>query len=102
MVNSFTATPDLSGFTALPAAIDLMTKNPAPGYGATVSAAMDFSDYDRADEDALNRVLWHSIKGADGGSLPSWSALSRGVDGATVSPDFFNAAQARPLAQRGV
>jgi phospholipase C len=65
MVNSFTATPDLSGFTALPAAIDLMTKNPAQGYGATVSAAMDFSDYDRADEDALNRVLWHSIKGAN-------------------------------------
>jgi hypothetical protein len=26
---------------------------------------MDFSDYDRIDEDALNRVLWHSIKGTD-------------------------------------
>jgi hypothetical protein len=25
---------------------------------------MDFSDYDRVDEDALNRILWHSIKGA--------------------------------------
>jgi len=24
---------------------------------------MGFSDYDRIDEDALNRVLWHSIKG---------------------------------------
>jgi hypothetical protein len=40
-----------------------MTKNPAQGYGATISAAMDFSDYDRVDEDALNRILWHSIKG---------------------------------------
>jgi hypothetical protein len=63
MVNSFMAKPDLSGFTARPAAIDLMTKNPAQGYGATISAAMDFSDYDRVDEDALNRILWHSIKG---------------------------------------
>ena len=26
---------------------------------------MDFSEYDRVDEDALNRMLWHSIKGAD-------------------------------------
>ena len=31
MVNSFMAKPDLSGFTALPAQIDLMTKNPAAG-----------------------------------------------------------------------
>jgi hypothetical protein len=24
---------------------------------------MDFSEYDRIDEDKLNRILWHSIKG---------------------------------------
>lgn len=65
MVNSFMARPDLSGFTALPARIDLMTKNPAQGYGATESARMDFRDYDRVDEDALNRVLWHSIRGVE-------------------------------------
>ena len=65
MVNSFMARPDLSGFKALPARIDLMTKNPPQGYGSATSARMDFSDYDRVDEDALNRILWHSIKGAD-------------------------------------
>ena len=65
MVNTFMASPDLSGFTALPARIDLMTKNPAHGYGAVASARMDFSEYDRIDEDALNRILWHSIKGVD-------------------------------------
>jgi DNA-binding beta-propeller fold protein YncE len=64
MVGSFMARPDLSGFTALPAQIDLMTKNPPQGYGAIASARMDFSEYDRIDEDALNRILWHSIKGA--------------------------------------
>jgi hypothetical protein len=63
MVGSFMAAPDLSGFTALPAQIDLMTKNPPQGYGAVASARMDFSEYDRIDEDALNRILWHSIKG---------------------------------------
>jgi YVTN family beta-propeller protein len=65
MVNSFTAKPDVSGFTALPAQTDLMTKNPPQGYGAVASARMDFSDYDRIDEDALNRILWHSIKDVD-------------------------------------
>jgi YVTN family beta-propeller protein len=65
MANSFMAKPDLSGFKALPATIDLMTRNPPQGYGAAISARMDFSDYDRIDEDALNRVLWHSIQGAD-------------------------------------
>lgn len=42
-----------------------MTKNPDQGYGAAISARMDFRDYDRVDEDALNRVLWYSVKGAD-------------------------------------
>src|SRR5262249_16651165 len=65
MVGSFTATPDLPGFKALPARIDLMTKNPPNAYGAVASARMDFSEYDRIDEHDLNRILWHSIKGAD-------------------------------------
>jgi YVTN family beta-propeller protein len=65
MVNSFMAKPDLSGFKALQARTDLMTRNPPQGYGAAISASMDFREYDRIDEDALNRILWHSIKGAD-------------------------------------
>jgi YVTN family beta-propeller protein len=65
MVNTFMAKPDLSGFTALPARVDLMTRNPAQGYGAAISARMDFREYDRIDENALNRILWHSIKGTD-------------------------------------
>jgi YVTN family beta-propeller protein len=65
MYNAFSSTPDLSGYTALPAKIDLMTKNTANSYGAAITAKMDFTDYDRADEQQLNRILWHSIKGAD-------------------------------------
>ena len=40
-----------------------MSKNPANAYGAALAARMDFSDYDRVDEQMLNRILWHSIKG---------------------------------------
>ena len=65
MYNSFTATADLSGYTAHGAQIDLMSKNAANAYGATIAAKMDFSDYDRVDEQQLNRILWHSIKGVN-------------------------------------
>jgi hypothetical protein len=63
MVNSFMAKPDLTGFTVVASHTDLLTKNPSQGYGAALSARMDFREYDRIDEDVLNRILWHSIKG---------------------------------------
>jgi hypothetical protein len=65
MVNSFTTKADLTGFTALEPRIDLAAVNPRNAYGAAQSARMDFSDVDRAPEDELNRILWHSIKGAN-------------------------------------
>jgi YVTN family beta-propeller protein len=65
MYNSFAATPDLSAYQARNAEIDMLSKNPANAYGAALAARMDFSDYDRVDEQALNRILWHSIKGAN-------------------------------------
>jgi DNA-binding beta-propeller fold protein YncE len=65
MYNAFGTTADVSGYTALPARADLMTKNTPVSYGAAISARMDFSDYDRVDEQALNQILWHSIKGPD-------------------------------------
>jgi len=46
--------------------VDLQARNSANAYGAQRSARMDFSEPDIltiADEDALNRALWHSIKG---------------------------------------
>ncbi len=64
MFQSFTDRPDLSAYTLLRARIDLNARNGAAAYGAKQSARMDWSEYDRIDEDALNRILWHSIKGA--------------------------------------
>jgi len=65
---SFTAKPDLTPYTARPARIDLEAKNTRQAYGAKASLALNFSEPDqltRADEDTLNRVLWHSVKGAN-------------------------------------
>jgi hypothetical protein len=59
----FTDRPDLTPFASLPARVDLDAKNPASAYGAARSARMDWSEYDRINEDELNRILWHSIKG---------------------------------------
>src|SRR5258708_39723705 len=47
MYNSFTATAHLSRYTAHGATIDLMSKNEANAYGATIAARMHCSDYDR-------------------------------------------------------
>ena len=68
MYNSFTQKPDFSTYTALPARLDLMAKNPEKAFGARSSMLLDFSDYDRLtreEEDILNRALWHSIKGVE-------------------------------------
>jgi hypothetical protein len=91
MSNSFAATPDLSGYTALPASIDLTTTNSPTSYGAAISARMDFSDYDRVDEQALNQILWHSIKGA---AVPMPAPVRRALIGATGLFRFPAAADA--------
>jgi len=58
MFNCFTATPDLRPYTVVPAQVDLARRNPLSGKGAKASAALDFSEYDRADADQLNTILW--------------------------------------------
>jgi DNA-binding beta-propeller fold protein YncE len=65
MYNAFLAKPELSGYTAKAAQIDLVSKNTANSFGAAIAAKMDFTDYDRVDEQMLNRILWHDIKGAN-------------------------------------
>ena len=63
MYASFTNKADLSPFTLLSPKIDLNAKNKVTDPGAKASAKLDFSGYDRADEDILNRVIWQSVKG---------------------------------------
>jgi hypothetical protein len=63
MFASFTDKPDLTPYGLLSPRISLTERNGTTAYGARESGKMDFREYDRIDEDALNRILWHSIKG---------------------------------------
>jgi hypothetical protein len=55
----------MTPYTAVTPKVDLHATNPQRGPGATESAAMDWRGYDRAPEDALNRILWRLAKGPD-------------------------------------
>jgi YVTN family beta-propeller protein len=65
MYASFTAKPDLTPYTHEPARIDLNEVNAPTAYGAERSLKMDFDEYDRIDDFALNEILWRAIKGKD-------------------------------------
>jgi hypothetical protein len=62
MYNSFTSKPDLAVIEALPESADLEARNPKGGPGNSASRKLDFSDFDRADPDELNRILWEALK----------------------------------------
>lgn len=71
MFASFTNTPDLAPYTAVPAEIDLQAKNDKLSYGAARSEKMDFSDYDRVNDFELNEILWHAVMGKDAPQPPA-------------------------------
>ncbi len=66
----FQTTADLTPYAAVPNRIRLDEMNPElkglkgkPLYWAKKSLELDLDDGDEADEDTLNRILWHSVKG---------------------------------------
>jgi YVTN family beta-propeller protein len=65
MYASFGTEPVVTPFNAIQPLIDVNAKNTKDSYGAAASRRMDFSDLDRAPMNALNEILWKSIKGAD-------------------------------------
>ncbi len=58
MFGLFTKKPKDQPFSLIPAETDLYAKNTPATPGAEASMKMDFTEYDRAPEDELNRVLW--------------------------------------------
>jgi YVTN family beta-propeller protein len=80
MADCFTDTPDLTPYAALPVDVALDQMNPDPKAiddpllkaGALASAAMNFTEIDKAPEDALNRILWHAMKGPTA-AYPEWA-----------------------------
>jgi hypothetical protein len=70
MADCFQEQADLRPFRALPNNIPLDEMNPplqaldgARRHWAQKSMELDLEEVDRADEDTLNRILWHSVKG---------------------------------------
>jgi DNA-binding beta-propeller fold protein YncE len=72
MTSCFTDEPDFSPYEALDANLPLDDLNrpvaeldPEQRKWAEASLAQDFEGFDRADEDTLNRIIWHFAKGPD-------------------------------------
>jgi hypothetical protein len=72
MRDCFTDTPDFQPYTTLPNRIPLDEMNPPMGslrgkalYWAQKSLDEPFDQFDQADEDTLNRIIWHSVKGVE-------------------------------------
>ena len=73
----FQREPALDGYTVRRPQVRLDEMNPAGAPGAKESATWDFSQPDAAPEQALNRVIWQSVKGPDSEPpAPVWSAQS--------------------------
>ena len=64
MYDSFQAKPDLTPFSHRPARVDLEARNLPEAYGAALSAKLDFSTEDAADDLLLNELVWRSVRGA--------------------------------------
>jgi hypothetical protein len=62
MFGSFSLSPNTQPYSVINPKIPLTDRNPGQTASAAESARMDFSDADRADDDALNDVLWRAIK----------------------------------------
>lgn len=72
MRNCFQEKPDLTAYTCLPNQVPLDQMNPPlqklQGKAlewAKKSLAQNLDDADQADEDTLNRILWHAVRGVD-------------------------------------
>jgi YVTN family beta-propeller protein len=82
MANCFTNQLDLTPYRAVPNKIPLDQmnpqladlRNPRQRHWAEVSLKLDLDEVDEADEDTLNRILWHAARGRDD-TYPFWAVL---------------------------
>jgi YVTN family beta-propeller protein len=65
MFAAFTDKADLTPYTHVPPEVDVNALNTVLAWGARESEQMDFTEYDRTPEFALNEILWKSVRGAD-------------------------------------
>jgi YVTN family beta-propeller protein len=62
LYSSFTTEAAMDAIPSIGPRTDLTMRNPQTGAGAIASKKLDFSDYDLADADELNRILWDAIR----------------------------------------
>lgn len=75
---TFTTRPLFDAIDTQRTLVDLTARNPETGPGAVASMKLDFSEYDRADPDELNRILWAALRPGEPMPAPVRSArLSR-------------------------
>lgn len=87
MSHCFTDTPDFTPYKARPATVpltqlnpDRKTLRPKELAWADLSLRQDFSKPDRIEDGAMNRILWHAIKGVDTPYPAEWAgAHGRGL-----------------------
>jgi YVTN family beta-propeller protein len=80
MASCFTEKPDLTPYKSVKNNIPLDQLNPPVSaikdarqlHWANVSLNMPLDEVDEADEDTLNRVIWHSVRGRDD-TYPAWA-----------------------------
>jgi hypothetical protein len=90
----FTDKPDLKPYSALPNLLPLDKMNPKKvalsGKAlelAEKSEQQDLSEPDRADENTLNRIIWHSVKGVDAAYPTEFAgAHGKGLKGLKLKP----------------
>jgi YVTN family beta-propeller protein len=65
MFNAFAKTLNAAPYSAIIPHVNLIAKNDKNSPFAAESKRMNFSEYDLAPEDELNRILWYAAKGLD-------------------------------------
>jgi hypothetical protein len=63
MWRSFSATPDVKPFTALPESVNLDDLNPGKGKLAAMAKGLDFSKEDLVPDAIMNAMLWKAVRG---------------------------------------
>jgi hypothetical protein len=80
MASCFTDKPDFTPYNGVPNIIPLdqlnpplaSIRDPRQRYWAEMSIKQPLDDIDAADEDTLNRILWHAARGRDD-TYPAWA-----------------------------
>ncbi len=65
MAAAFGPSPNTAPYVAVKPKQSLEERNPANAAGGRQSAAMDFQEADRIDDDELNDILWRALKGTE-------------------------------------